>query len=391
MTDNGKMNQVRLAVEESVLSRRVKRRSWLSNSVSKKGGSILAWAMMMPNNSCPFASEVCKRLCYTFVGNFPLQDGRHEENYEFSKTPLFVEAITEEIFRFARENKSRDVAVAIHERGEFYTLEYLAKWAEIILATRRIGNLSYFIYTRSWRNPKFRDALERLVSDNAHVRVNLSLDSDMVTEFGVPRPIGEGKVVYLAETDNDLPPDGVSLVLRNLRIRHDKPMERIGGVLVCPNESGMYVAKRQGEPSLQKGMCKRIQCQYCRLCIDRSEAFWDATKHRYLGTPGEEPVQTPASTPPATETEYLFGAEDLHLLLPSDLEETCCPTSEEERNWNDKIDRAVTRFQSTVIETCLDAADHGVTIAPFTRDRMTNTAIVIYQFANKVLLPKEVP
>ena len=265
------------------------RRGWLSSSVSKKGDGILAWAMMMPNDSCPFASEVCKRLCYTFVGNFPLQDGRHKENYEFSKSPLFVEAITEEISRFASENRRREIAVAVHERGEFYNLKYVAKWAEVIMATRRIGNLSYFIYTRSWRNPEFRGALESLAADNRHVRINLSLDSDMVARFGVPNPIGDGRVVYLAETDNDLPPAGADLVLRNLRIRHDKPMERIGGVLVCPNESGLYVAKRQGEPSLQKGVCKRIECQTCRLCIDRSGEFWEAVKHRYEGLPGEEP------------------------------------------------------------------------------------------------------
>ena len=265
------------------------RRGWLSSSVSKKGDGILAWAMMMPNDSCPFASEVCKRLCYTFVGNFPLQDGRHKENYEFSKSPLFIETITKEICRFAIENRNRDVAVAIHERGEFYGMEYLAKWAEVISATRRIGNLTFFIYTRSWRSPMFREALERLATDNRHVRINLSLDSDLVARFGVPKPIGDGRVVYLAETDDDLPPAGADLVLRNLRIRHDKPMERIGGVLVCPNESGLFISRRQGEPSLQKGICKRIQCQYCRLCIDRSERFWDAVKGRYAGTPGEEP------------------------------------------------------------------------------------------------------
>jgi len=182
------------------------------------------------------------------------------------------------------------VSVAVHERGEFYGLGYLAKWAEVFSATRKIGNVSHFSYTRSWINPKFRAALEKMASENPHLRVNLSLDADMVAKYGVPKPIGDGKVVFLAEDDGiDLPPAGTDLVLRNLRIRHDKPMERIGGVLVCPNESGLYISRRQGEPALQKGMCKRIQCQYCRLCIDRSEQFWDAIKERYAGTPGEEP------------------------------------------------------------------------------------------------------
>ena len=264
-------------------------RNLLSSSVSKKGNGVLAWAMMMPRNRCPFASEVCKRLCYTFVGNFPLQDERHRENFEFSKSPQFVGAMTEEICRFAEGNRKRDISVAIHERGEFYSLEYLHKWAKIISATRRVGNLSYFIYTRSWRNPAFREALEELASDNPHLRINLSLDADMVSKYGVPKRIGDGNVIYLAEDDRDLPPPGADLVLRNLRIRHDQPMARIGGVLVCPNESGLYVAKRRGEPSLLKGACRRIECQSCRLCIDRSENYWEAVKRRYAGTPGEEP------------------------------------------------------------------------------------------------------
>ena len=64
---------------------------------------------------------------------------------------------------------------------------------------------------------------------------------------------------------------------------------------------------------------------------------------------------------------------------------------ENEHHWHYKIERAVTRFQSTVIETCLDAADNGVAIAPYTRDRLTNTAVLIYQFANNILLPGEEP
>lgn len=64
---------------------------------------------------------------------------------------------------------------------------------------------------------------------------------------------------------------------------------------------------------------------------------------------------------------------------------------EKDRHWNDRIERTITRCQSQLIETCLDAADNGVTIAPYTRDRLTNTAVLIYQFANKVLPPREDP
>lgn len=52
--------------------------------------------------------------------------------------------------------------------------------------------------------------------------------------------------------------------------------------------------------------------------------------------------------------------------------------SDTERHWHDRIERVITRYQSAVIETCLDAADHGMTISPFTRDRLTNTAVIMY-------------
>lgn len=105
-------------------------------------------------------------------------------------------------------------------------------------------------------------------------------------------------------------------------------------------------------------------------------------------------------------------------LIPS---ESCKPMDDEERRLNDKFERSITRYQSQLIETFLDAADnnatispdtraqftntavliyqfanqdaadHGVTISPYTRDRLTNTSVMIYQFANKILPLKEEP
>lgn len=131
-----------------------------------------------------------------------------------------------------------------------------------------------------------------------------------VAKLGMPKPTRNGLITYLAETDEDLPPPGIDLVFRNLRIRHNDPMERLGGALVCPYESKLYVAlNKDGTPALERGRCRPIRCQECRLCIDRSLDEWEAIKHRHAGTPGEEPAGESA-TFTAGETERPVGTGD---------------------------------------------------------------------------------
>lgn len=275
---------------ESPAVRKPVRRSWLSNTVSKKGCNVLAWALGMPHNKCPFSSDICRQYCYASTGQFLFHDKRYAENYELTTKPEFVETITTEIVQYVENHPEQQVSVAIHEKGEIYSKDYLGKWEEIISATENLTNLNYFIYTRAWRNEEFRAALEEMSAKHSNVRINLSTDSDMVAKFGIPKPIGNGLITYLAETDEDLPPPGIDLVFRNLRVRHNTPLEHLGDALVCPFESKLYVALgKDGTPSLEKGKCKPIRCMECRLCIDRSLDDWEKVKERYVGTPGEPP------------------------------------------------------------------------------------------------------
>lgn len=385
-------NQAGSGTEESSLTRQVKRRSWLSNTVSKKGNRVLAWSIGMPNNKCPFASAICSTNCYADTGQFTFHYERYAENYAFTATPEFVETMTNEIVEFTENHPNETVSVCLHEKGEIFSLDYLGKWEEVVSATRDLTNLNYFIYTRAWRSEPFRMALEDLARNHSNVRVNLSTDNDMATKFGIPKPIGNGLVTWLAETDADLPPPGIDLVFRNLRIRHNDPMERLGDALVCPYESKLYIARnKNGAPVLEKGKCKPIRCMECRLCVDRSLEEWKIVKGDYAGTPGQKPFLE-AAVAPASETECLFGVEDLRRLLPSDQQDIPPPpTSEKECDWDAKINREITRYQSKVIGTCMDASDHGVSLASYTRDRLTNTAIVSYQLANTILPPREEP
>lgn len=290
MTENERMNRIGYERVESPAGGRMGRRSWLSNSVSKKGNRVLAWSIGMPNGKCPFASKVCSQYCYASTGQFTFHFERYAENYEFTTMPEFVETMTTGIVQFAENHPDEQVSVALHEKGEFDSIPYLGKWEEVMTATKDLTNANFFIYTRSWVSPPFRKALEELARNHNNVRINLSTDSDMTTKFGVPSRIGDGLITYLAETDKDIPCAGIDLVFRNLRVRHDDPMERLGGALVCPYESKLYIGfNKDGRPSLENGKCKPIRCQECRLCIDRSLDDWEKVKERYVGTPGESP------------------------------------------------------------------------------------------------------
>ena len=267
-------------------------RKFLTNGNSKKGADVLSAAIARPKGGCPFSTPVCRENCYFGTGQHLFHAERYEQNLKFTGLPEFVPTLSTEIVQFAEYNARGQVSVCVHEGGELYSKEYLQKWGEIIGETRHVGNLTYYIYTRSWQVPEYKTALEHIAIDNKNVRINLSTDRDLIAMKGVPSRIGDGLVTYLSVDDTDLPVTGVDLVFRNLRIRHSEPMEYLNGVLVCPYEAKLYIGlNKDGTPSLEKGKCKPIRCQECRICIDRSIAEWDAIKGRYTGTPGEEPSE----------------------------------------------------------------------------------------------------
>ena len=258
----------------------------LCNGSSKKGPNTWALSIAMPGGRCPFASPICSKLCYAEVGQFPLHTARYQNNYQATAEPDFVGRACKEIKEQAWKNAKGRIAVCAHEKGEFYSLEYLRQWGRIIQEIRSFPNVVFFVYTRSWISEAFRKELDLIAAQNSNVRINLSTDREMNEKYGVPHRVGDGMIVHLAETDGDLPPAGVDIVLRNLRVRDHKPMERIGDTLVCPNESGLYISKERGLPIIKGGKTIRIRCQDCRLCVDRSFDQWEQVKSYYSDTPG---------------------------------------------------------------------------------------------------------
>jgi len=253
----------------------------------KKGNRVLTTSIERLGG-CALGTPTCRAHCYFGSGNHRFHEERYKENLMFTMGPDFVETASREIVHFATQNADDEVSVCVHEGGEFYNVEYVQKWHEIAASTRHLGNVGIYIYTRAWKEPSFRSALELIHADCPNVRINLSLDRDLFANHGIPKRIGDGLLTYLAVTDMDLPPAGVDLVFRNLRYRHEEPMEYLGGVRVCPNESGLFFSfNKDGSPSMSNDKQRRILCQQCRLCVDRSYPAWDVMKEYFRKKPDQ--------------------------------------------------------------------------------------------------------
>ena len=246
----------------------------LSNCASKKGAGVHSFAIEHPEGKCPYATALCASVCYAKAGQFPLVAGRHVRNFRAARRPGFAARIRAELLLAVLKADGAAVACCLHEKGDFWSVEYAGVWTGIMAAMAAYRGLRFYVYTRAWVNPEIRRELERIAAAGPNVRVNLSTDRETVGLYGSPQRIGDGLVTYLAVDDGDLPPPGVDLVFRNLRNRDRPPLERMGGVPVCPHESGLYVEVAAG------GM--PVRCEKCRICIDRSLGEWERTKGLYL-------------------------------------------------------------------------------------------------------------
>jgi hypothetical protein len=214
----------------------------LSRGNSKLGSSIFTWSLPAIQ-TCPGSTGICRQRCYAARGFFLMSSVKagYQFNLDFSRTDNFSPW-------FIRELVRNDVrTLRIHVSGDFYDLAYIAKWQEIVEASKHV---QFFAYTRSWRIAELLPALRSLGN-----LPNMSL------WWSEDRQTGEAPLdksirrAYLAINDPDAAtaPAGCDLVFR------DKPnsvLKRANGVLVCPVENG--VTHASGFHHL---------CSTCRLCF----------------------------------------------------------------------------------------------------------------------------
>ena len=106
--------------------------------------------------------------------------------------------------------------------------------------------MKFFTYTRAWRVPAVRAALEELSR-----LPNLALWYSADRETGIPGIVpSRVRIAWLMTAADDLPPPEAGLVFRTLALRK-QPAVEVAGVPICPAESGHL-------PS--------ATCDRCRIC-----------------------------------------------------------------------------------------------------------------------------
>jgi len=189
---------------------------------------------------CVGASSLCLLLCYAMRQHYCRDNVKaaHARNYKESLRKDFVALMGGWIRSvFAR-------IVRVHASGEFYNAEYVRKWISI---ANRNPKITFYAYTRSWRDPDIYEALK----DLAKVP-NFVLWWSCDRETGAPPRIKGVRRAYLMLNDEDVPKFAVDLVFRE---KTKTVMKWVNGALVCPPENGVT----------------NTTCSRCQMCFNGKE------------------------------------------------------------------------------------------------------------------------
>jgi hypothetical protein len=126
----------------------------LGNSKLKKAqqlrGAMAATFSLPAQFTCPFAGE-CKKFCYAKKGNycFKTVKAKHEANRMASLEDNFTDLINIELLALRKQaaKKGLTLVIRLHDTGDFYNVEYIKKWAQII---EQNPDVEFYAYTKAW-------------------------------------------------------------------------------------------------------------------------------------------------------------------------------------------------------------------------------------------------
>ncbi len=213
---------------------------------NNKLGHELIYSFGLPSGDpkvCVGKTAACEEVCYgkrveTYRASVRR---RYERNLAASRKQSFAARVVSEIKRrFIR-------VVRWNVGGDIYSATFARKLAQIARGTEWCR---HYVYSRSWRVPSVRVALEELAAVK-NFRVWYSLDRDTGLPEGPVHP--RVRLCYLQLEEHDLPPVGTGLVFRVRKLR-SKPAVKVGEIPICPVET-------------PTGKAKQASCQSCMICF----------------------------------------------------------------------------------------------------------------------------
>jgi len=211
-------------------------------SNKKLGNGVVSFSIPAID-TCPGSSKLCERVCYASRGGYayPSVKNHLERMRKLARSPEFVDAM---VLHIRNTNSS---VIRIHSSGDFDTVEYIRRWTKIV---RRVPNVTFYAYTRSWRIKRLRKDLYTL-SKQPNMLLWFSTDKELHQRFGRPPRWKTTRVAYMQCDYDEVIPGYADLVFR---IKRKTAVKYVQGKLVCPAENGIHGKVKQ-------------QCTNCRLCF----------------------------------------------------------------------------------------------------------------------------
>lgn len=109
---------------------------------SSSSGGARVFNFGIPAIKTCIGADKCKAYCYAAKGAYtwPVVKAAYQRRYDLTKSDCFCETIFDEIV------SSGATHVRIHDSGDFYSREYLAKWLTVIDA---LPHVQFYAYTKS--------------------------------------------------------------------------------------------------------------------------------------------------------------------------------------------------------------------------------------------------
>jgi hypothetical protein len=208
--------------------------------ILKKGNSKLGkliWDFSLPPvSSCPDSTK-CAITCYAVKSYELYKDAKLSWNNNFKLVINDIDAFKTLVINQLSKGKIK--TLRIHASGDFYSMEYLTAWLEII---NQFPEINFFAYTKSFQG-----------SDLIQPK-NLNIIDSFVEVDGV-------KYLNYAEYH----------IIK--RIRQETK------AIICPVTKGGYLKKlhRKNKDSVQyqKGLkLSKITCSECEFCITKTNVLF---------------------------------------------------------------------------------------------------------------------
>lgn len=104
--------------------------------------------------TCPYATEMCKKLCYAIKAEKAYPSCKKAREYNYSAT-LNDDFVARMIFTINANldrpgyKAAKKVVVRIHESGDFYSKDYFEKWVAIAEHFKSEKKVVFMAYTKS--------------------------------------------------------------------------------------------------------------------------------------------------------------------------------------------------------------------------------------------------